>query len=96
MKAFQGAVLGAVTRFSKSLDVICQSPHQRSLSSPPPHPPRWSALSCVLSQNGGVVAMDTGASKGQYQVFLIRLETGYWQASWFAVALTAMSHNAIY
>lgn len=29
------AILSAVTRFPKRLDVICQSPHQRSLSSPP-------------------------------------------------------------
>ncbi len=42
-------------------------------------PPKWDALSCVLWPNGGSVAMDTAASKGQYQVFLIRLETGYWQ-----------------
>lgn len=43
-------------------------------------PPKWDTLSCVLWPNGGSVAMDTAASKGQYQVFLIRLETGSWQA----------------
>lgn len=43
-------------------------------------PPKWDTLSCMLGPNGGSVAMDTAVTKALYQVFLIRLGTGYWQA----------------
>ena len=37
-------------------------------------PPKWGTLSCVLWPNGGSVAIDIAVSKGQHQVFPIRLE----------------------
>lgn len=66
---------GVVTRFPKNT-----GRHLSELSSKITFkPPKCDTLSCMLWLNGGSVAMDTAASKGQSQVFLISLETGYWQ-----------------